>query len=350
MKKQFFKKLKKYTFVFFTLISCLVILSLPVSADSNLNYYLDNGLLLLEGTSFGIPGLNGTSTTGAVISPTRSVNDLSEDYEVIESSSVNFYRNAEFISDRLAFYTSSNSILLKKGSYFDSVIYGFSSSWIVESSISPSTLGFIHVTSDVNLSMYLYFREVGKSEYTAVSITDFYYTSENGGYLRFNCPYVPFDCDSFIISLLYKTNDNALIDVRARMPLSWFISQGRVVSHQFSFIDLNISFNVTVPPLSEQPIYSNPSEGSINDLDNIESQLVGSTNSAAEQELNKTFTGGLNFLSFFAAPLSAFRSAVNYFFDIVHNPKAYYIALISLSFGIILLFSNLVPRGRGKGD
>ena len=345
MKKRFFKKLKKYILVLSCVLSCLVILSLPVHAASSdlLNSLINNGTLRVEGTTNGIPGLNGSYASGEVVFKTLPVLNLIENYENIESTNSNFYLNAREISDRLVFTTSSNSILLKKGSSFEGTIYGFSINWIID---TGGTLGYIWLNSDVDISFKLNFRTRGTNNYTVVNIDDFFYSSENGGYLSFNCPYVPVDCDSFILELIYNTDDSHLIDERAKMPLSYFIKQRKVATHQFQIIDFKIDFSSTVPPLSEQPIYSKPSTGGIDNTTSQEQIIVDNSVQDAQDEFGKLSNSIANIVK--DTKLYNSILGVRYMFErlLQESPFLSDILVVSLICGIVLLFSNFIVNRR----
>lgn len=345
MKRNIFKRIKKIILFCTVFITCFVVSIFPTyAATVDLQDLINNGSLQVEGTSFGIPGVHGSSS-GTVVFNTLSVLDLINNYENIEYTNTNFYQNAKQISDRLVFTSYPNSVLLKKGSSFEGVIYGLSINWIVDVN---GNLGFIWLNSDVSIDLYLHLRSKGTNKYTNVKVEDFFYSSENGGYLSFKCPYVPIDCDSFIIALLYNTNDSDLIDVRSKMPLSHFIQQGKVVSHQFQIIDFKIDLSATVPPLSEQPIYSKP-QGSdtISSVDKVESELIDSTNSSASQQQDKMFDMFFDRIDSFSVSISAFRNAFNYFVD--SHPVITFICVTTLITGIILLFSSFSINRGGKG-
>lgn len=343
MKKLFLKKLKKYVLVLSCVLCCLIFLSIPASA-AGVSNFVESGDLDFYASTYAIPGVSGAASSGVTLIPDISLDSLIEDsnsfpYEVIGETTTNFYRNANYIQDRLGFISKSNSVIIDKDSIFDGYITGFSSRWIVKYN---NNYGFIYLNDDVALQLVIMFRDKNGS-YHNVTVDDFHYESN---YLRFKCYSVPVDATGFLLNLVYKPSDEDLIDSRSGKNLQYYIDNNLVGNHQFWFVQTYLSFNSTTVPASEQPIYSKPSIGATSDLEGIELELVGSTNSAAQEEINKSFNISFDLIQQWAYPISAFRDAFNYFVS-SHN-AVYTICIMSLVVGVFLLFSNFVPRGRDK--
>ena len=340
MKRNVLKRIKKIILFCTVFITCFVLVTFSVSADTlplfNLNF---------SSNSFAIPGLNNQPTTGVEFFDNENLSDFLNTSTKYYQKTTKFYVNANIINDRLYFSSKFKNTLLRKNMTFSGTLTGFHFGWIVITDPSNGTVGYIWLNENVNLDLYIYFLD-SQGVYHSVPVSDFSFSNSDGGKLTFNCPYVPVDSVGFMFNFVYNVDDDALIDERAKMPLGWFIRNSRVYSHDLSLQGFNVDFNYSYPPLSEQPNYSEPSSGTTSDLEGLESELIGSTNSAAQEEINKSFNFSVDLIQKWAHPISAFRDAFNYFVN--SHTAIFTICIITLVIGVFLLFSNFVPRGRDK--
>ena len=335
MKKRFFKKLKKIILTLSCILSCLVIFTISVSAESNIDFLISSGNMTIQGISFGVPGLSGASSSGVQITQIMDLNTLINSAGTVDSSSTNVYKNASYIYDRLEITTPSEVVFLEKGSSFNGMISGFSSEWFFNGNTE------IVLNSNVDISFICYFRDSSTKEYFSVSPSSF---SFSDSFFSFKFNNVPCNTNFIILELRYSVSDFNLKN--GSNTLKSLLTSGTFNYHAFRFVNFKVDFESSTLPVSEQPNYSQPSSGSASELEQTESELVGSTNSAAQEEINKSFNISFDLIQQWAYPISAFRDAFNYFVN-SHN-AVYTICIITLVIGVFLLFSNFVPRGRDK--
>ena len=335
MKKLFFKKLKKIILTLSCILICLVIFTVSVTAESDIDFLINSGVMTVEGTSNGVPGLNGSAASGVAITQQMVLSTLINSAGTVGSSSVNAFKNATYIQDRLDFTTPSKTVFLEKGSSFNGMISGFSSEWFFNGNTE------IVLNSKVDITFLCYFRDSSTKQYIALSPSSF---SFSDSFFSFKFKSVPCNTDYIILELRYNVSDSNLKN--GSNTLKSLLTSGTFNYHAFRFENFKVDFESVTLSTSEQPNYSKPSSGSTSELEGVESELVGSTNSAAQEEINKSFNISQGLLGKWAFPLSAFRDAFNYFVN--SHDAVYTICILTLVVGLYLLFSNLVPRGRDK--
>lgn len=307
MKKRFFKKLKKIILTLSCVLSCLVIFTVSVSAE-----------VLSDVELFSVRMVN--LSYGDDI----STQDLSYNgsYPLWTSSSFNKYMFNFSGSVIRCDFTCYYDDLIKSGNYTVKIPFQFSVNQSTSNNLSG--LGSVDVTvlfPNGNLSKSL---SVVPVKSGASYVFD----------LSFDLNVSAVSNDLFNDFSLILHFNNATASTQA--AIYWF---------GFTSVYPSIVFNPETP-FYEQPNYSQPSSGSASDLEGVESELIGSTNSASQDEINKSFNISFDLIQQWAYPISAFRDAFNYF---VHSHNAVYtICIITLVIGVFLLFSNFVPRGRDK--
>lgn len=340
MKKRFFKKLKKIILTLSCILSCLVIFSVSVSADSvflnSLNFY---------SSTFAIPGLNGAYSSGVEFFDYENLSDFIQTSTKYYQTTTKYYTNANEIDDRFYFKSKSNSIILRKNMTFSGSLTGFHFGWIVITDSNTGSLGYIYLNDNVNLDLYLHFIDK-EGHFHRLPVLDFTFSNTGEGLLEFNCPGVPVDSVGFMFSLVYNVNDSNLIDETAKMPLGWFIRKNRVYCHDVSLQNFNCDFNYSYPPLSEQPIYSKPSTGGIDNTTSQEQIIVDNSVQDAQDEFGKLSNSIANIVK--DTKLYNSILGVRYMFErlLQESPFLSDILVVSLTCGIVLLFSNFIVNRR----